>query len=277
MDLVQTHISYVFLAGEFVYKLKKPVDFGFLDYTTLEKRRTACEDELRLNRRLSPDVYIDVLPVTQTDGQTWLGGSGGEIDWAVRMRRLPAEKMLEALIEDNAVPASAGTRLGEIIGRFHQTAERSERITEIGGRTAVASNWVENFDQTRPFRGQTISTEDDDRIHWFVRDFLEREAELLEQRDRDGRYRDLHGDLRAAQIWVLDQAPPEPETLSAEQRTLLESMGGVRILDCIEFNERLRFCDCASDLAFLMADLDYRRRADLFRGPRRPIPRSDRR
>lgn len=265
VDFVQTHISYVFLAGEWVYKLKKPVDFGFLNYTTPELRRTSCEDEVRLNRRLSPDIYAGVLPITEEAGRVRIGGAGTPVDWAVQMRRLPAERMLETLIADRAVPTDAGRRLGEIIGLFHLNAGRSARITAIGGRTAIAGNWHENFEQARPFRGRTLRPEDDDRIQAYVNAFLAREAPLLAERDDAGFIRDLHGDLRSAQIWILEQPPALPPNLSAAERRLLQESGSVRILDCIEFSERLRFCDTASDVAFLAADLVYRRRSDLAR------------
>jgi aminoglycoside phosphotransferase family enzyme/predicted kinase len=265
VDFVQTHISYVFLAGDYVYKLKKPVDFGFLNYTTPELRRQACEDEVRLNRRLSPDIYLEVCPIAEDAGRWRICGDGIPVDWAVKMRRLPADRMLETLIAGRAVPAGAATRLGEIIAQFHLSADRSERITEIGGRTAVAGNWRENFEQSRQFRGITLRPDDDDRIQSFVDDFLERESELLADRDAGGFIRDLHGDLRAAQIWVLEQSAIVDDGLNAQERRLVAEMGNVRILDCIEFNERLRFCDTASDIAFLAADLAYRRRDDLVR------------
>jgi uncharacterized protein len=263
VDLIQTHISYVLLAGDFVYKLKKTVDLGFLDYTSLEQRRIACEDELRLNRRLSPDIYLEVLPVTKNPDGARFGGDDEPIDWAVQMRRLPSDRGLEELVAAKAVPPGAATRLGEIIGRFHLSAERSARIAQIGGRNAVSGNWIENFEQVRRFRGQTISAEDDDRIQAFVANFLAHERELLKERDDGGYIRDLHGDLRCAQIWVLESPPPAPESLSRQERELLLSMDGIRILDCIEFNERLRFCDVASDIGFLAVDLAYRRRSDL--------------
>jgi aminoglycoside phosphotransferase family enzyme/predicted kinase len=265
VDFVQTHISYVFLAGRWVYKLKKPVDFGFLNYTTPELRRLSCEDEVRLNRRLSPDVYAGVLPVTNESGRVRMGGSSTPLDWAVQMRRLPAERMLETMIAGGDVPEDAGRRLGEVVARFHLGAERSGRITETGGRGAAAGNWRENFVQTRPFRGRTIAPEDDDRINAYVDSFLAGEAPLLAERDAGGFIRDLHGDLRSAQIWILEQAPERPQKLSDAERRLLDELGPVRILDCIEFNERLRFCDTASDIAFLAADLAYRRRPDLAR------------
>jgi uncharacterized protein len=266
VSFVQTHISYVFLTEGFVYKLKKPVNFGFLDFSTIELRREACAAEVRLNRRLSPDIYVDVCPITRSQRGWRVGGDGVIDDWAVKMRRLPADRMLESLVAAREVPRGSAALLGEIIARFHLGADRGARITSIGGREAVAGNWRENFDESRQFRGETISSSDDDRIQDYVGGFLDREAELLADRDREGFIRDLHGDLRCAQIWVL-QAPPrfDGDELTATERRMVAEMGPLRILDCIEFNERLRFCDTASDLAFLAADLTYRRRADLAR------------
>lgn len=271
VEFVQTHISYVFLAAASVYKIKKPVNFGFLDFSSPELRRASCQEEVRLNRRLSPDVYLGVVPITRSDGRLQVGGSGAAVEWAVNMRRLPEDRMLERLIAADNVPGGAGSRLGEIIGRFHMQAERGDRITAVGGRAAAEGNWRENFEQVRPFRGRTIDGADDDRIQAYVAGFLERESALLAARDAEGYIRDLHGDLRSAQIWILERAPElllslaAPASLSAAERELLEGLDGVRILDCIEFNERLRFCDTASDVGFLAMDLDFRRAPDLAR------------
>jgi len=258
VEFIQTHISYVFLAGSSVYKLKKPVDFGFLDFSTIERRHAACLDELRLNRRLSPDVYLEVLPVTRSGNRMSIDGSGEIVDWAVHMRRLPGDRMLERLVADHAVPAGAGSQLAEIIGRFHLQADGGDRITAVGGRAAIEGNWRESFDQVQPFRGRTIEADDDDQIQAYVGRFLNQEQPLLAARDAGGFIRDLHGDLRSAQIWLLEAPPPQPASLAQEERRFVEGLGGVRILDCIEFNERLRFCDTASDIAFLAMDLAFR-------------------
>lgn len=265
VEFVQTHISYVFLAGPSVYKVKKPVNFGFLDFSTPELRRASCEEEVRLNRRLSPDIYLGVVPVTRSGARLKIGGRGEVVDWAVQMFRLPADRMLEQLIATGDVQQGTGGRLGEIIGRFHLHAERGDRITETGGRVAVEGNWRENFEQVRPFPGRTIDAGEDDQIQRYVEHFLEREADLLAERDAGGFIRDLHGDLRSAQIWVLEDAPRPTTALTQDERRMLEDMGGVRILDCIEFNERLRFCDTVSDIGFLAMDLEFRRAGDLAR------------
>ena len=263
VELRQTHISYVLLAGQTVYKIKKPVDFGFLDFSTLDQRRAACEAELRLNRRLSPDVYLDVVPVANDQGRIALSGPGEIVDWAVRMVRLPEDRALETLIRAGSVPTQAGRRLGEIIGRFHLNAERSERISAIGGQQAVRDNWIENLEQTQPFLGRTLAAEDARRIQSFVAAFLEREASLFTERVAQGFIRDLHGDLRAGQIWMLEEPLPPLKALSATEQVVVAGMGGVRILDCIEFSERFRFSDTASDVAFLAMDLVSRRRAGM--------------
>ena len=263
VEFVQTHISYVFLAGASVYKVKKPVNFGFLDFSTLELRRHWCLEEVRLNRRLSPDVYLGVVPVTEQGGLAALAGAGRVIDWAVHMRRLPQERMLERLIATDAVPDATALELGEAVGRFHLAAGRGERITALGGRVTAVENWRENFAQAHPFRGNTLAMEDDDAIQTYVAGFLQREESLLAARDAEGYIRDLHGDLRSAQIWALEQPPEPPEHLTSAERALLGDLGGIRILDCIEFNERLRFCDTASDAAFLAMDFAFRYRQDL--------------
>ena len=263
VEFVQTHISYVFLVGASVYKLKKPVNFGFLDFSSPELRQRACLEEVRLNRRLSPDVYLGVIPVTEQGGLVTLACAGRVIDWAVHMRRLPQERMLERLIATDAVPGATAQELGEVVGRFHLAADRGERITAIGGHRAVVENWQENFAQMRPYRGKTIEPADDDMIQAYVAGFLGREGTLLEERGAEGYIRDLHGDLRSAQIWALERPPEPPEHPTPAERDLLRDLGGIRILDCIEFNERLRFCDTASDAAFLAMDFAFRGRQDL--------------
>ena len=245
--LVQTHISYVFLAGAYVYKLKKPVKFAFLDFSTIQSRRRYCEEEVRLNRRLSPDIYLGVVPLTEYDGRVRMDGAGPPIDWAVKMRRLPDDRNLEQLIASRKVPDGAGRRLGEAVGRFHLSAERNASIAAIGGQAGVAANWRDNFAEARPYYGRTLDADLDAHIRANVAAFLDREQRLLADRDASGFIRDLHGDLRSAQIWILE-SPDD---------------GGVHILDCIEFNQRLRFCDTASDIAFLAMDLSFRGRRDL--------------
>jgi uncharacterized protein len=245
VDLIQTHISWVFLAGPFVYKVKKPVDFGFVDYTTLDRRRFYCHEEVRLNSRLAPDVYLGVVPIARREGAVRVEGSEGEVvEYAVKMRRLSQDRMLDQLLLAGAVSAADVRRLAERIARFHELAGTNENVSRFGSQEAIHGNWQENFEQVRPYLGETITHDEYERCRRFVRDQLERRRPLFARRLQEGQIRDCHGDLRAESVWM---APD----------------GAFQIYDCIEFNERLRYGDVASEVAFLASDLDRRGRPDL--------------
>jgi aminoglycoside phosphotransferase family enzyme/predicted kinase len=243
VDLVQTHISYVFLAGQYVYKVKKPVDMGFLDYSTLEKRRLCCEEELRLNRRLCPDAYLEVVSIRLHDGQASLGGTEGDVvDYAVKMKRLPEDRMMERLLRENLVTSDMLQRLTEKLVTFHQNAATGGEIDSFGSIETIRDNWRENLEQTRPYIGRTISDPQWQKTSAYVARFLGENQWLFEQRIGEGRIRDCHGDLRTNAVCFEN---------------------GICVFDCIEFNERFRYGDVASELAFLAMDVDFRGRRDL--------------
>jgi aminoglycoside phosphotransferase family enzyme/predicted kinase len=252
ITLVQTHISYVFLVGDEVFKLKKPVDLGFVDFTTLEKRRFDCEEEVRLNQRGCPEgVYYGVVPVVWDDAAFRVLGEGeaprGEtVDYAVHMRRLPQDRMMDVLLEQDAVDFDMVGQVAGRLAQLHREAATGREITEVGGVETHRANWHDNLAQTRPFIGRTLSQKRFDRIEAFVAAFFAREALLLRRREHDGWVRECHGDLRSDAV-CFDEALP----------------GGICIYDCIEFNEAFRYSDTGLDAAFLAMDLDYRGRADL--------------
>ena len=238
VELRQTHISYVFLADDLVYKLKKPLDLGFLDFSTLEKRHHFCQEEVRLNRRLCDETYIDVVPVVATSDGVRVEAEGEPIEYAVKMRRLPDEGMMTSLLENNAVTSRQVQQLAETIAEFHASSERSDNIDELGGFETAKVNWDENFDQTEAVIGRTISQDQFDDIRRFIdREVKESEA-LFRLREQEGRIRDCHGDMRSDAVCFVGD--------------------GVCIYDCIEFNERFRYSDVASDVAFLAMDLEFR-------------------
>jgi len=236
LRLVQTHISYVILAGGFVYKFKKPVNFGFLDFSDLEKRHFCCQQELLLNRRLCPDIYLGLVEVTaEPDGSWQLNGKGEVVEYGVKMVRMPEERMMAQLIRSGELGASHIDALVEVLADFYQRADGSDEIKRFGTAAAVGVNVLENFDQTRGFIGQGALGQDQfDQISTYARGVLARE-ELFQQRIDGGFVRDCHGDLYSANICLDDK---------------------VHIYDCIEFNQRFRYCDVASDVAFLAMDLD---------------------
>jgi aminoglycoside phosphotransferase family enzyme len=242
VELLQTQISYVFLTGDHVYKIKKPVDFGFLDYSTLDKRHYFCQKEIELNRRLCPDAYLGVVPITSDVGRFEVDGKGKIVEYAVHMRRLPEESMMNVLLTKNEVTPEMINKVAKIIAGFHEKAATGDEINEIGGINAVIKNTTENFEQTERFVGTVIPDTSFRRIRSFNDGFIAKNKSFFNKRLNEGRIRDCHGDLHAAHVCFCDH---------------------ICIYDCIEFLDRFRYCDVASEVAFLAMDLDRYQRPDL--------------
>ena len=247
---IETHVSVLFFAGERVYKVKKPVDLGFLDFTTLERRRYFCEEEVRLNARLAPGVCLGVVPITAgPDGRLRVGGAPDDaVEWAVEMRRLPAHRMLAALLEHGAVDNAEMNGLAELLAGFHADAATGEGVDEHGSPAAIRADIEQNFEQLAPFTAQPgersesgVSVLTPAQLA-FLREradaFLRERAPLLEERVRRGRIREGHGDLHADNICYLERGPI--------------------VYDRIEFSKHLRCTDVACDLAFLAMDVEHR-------------------
>jgi len=244
LELIETHISWVFRGPTEVWKVKKPVSFGFLDFRTLEDRKAACEAEVRLNRRLAPEVYLGVVPITLEGGRHRIGGGGPPVDWAVRMSRLPDQHRADQRLDRGELDAEQVEALAERIATFHQAASADPAIARFGTVEAILVNVQENFEQTRASLEEHLSPAEARTIETAQLHFLQEHRALFDARHRAGRIRDGHGDLRLEQIYI-DEA------------------GRPTILDCIEFNERFRFADVCADIAFLSMDLAARRRVDL--------------
>ncbi len=242
VELVQTQISAVFLAGDYVYKVKKPVDFGFLDFTTLDKRRFYCQQEVTLNRRLCPDAYLGVVAITQDGDTISVEGNGIEVEYAVKMHHLPHQRMMDRLLQSNQVTPEMVERVADRLVEFHRQAEMSEQLASIGGLDTVTQNTEENFVQTEDYVNLTIAPEQYEKLKNYNYSFLKGNAELFAKRVSEGRIKDCHGDLHAAHICFSN---------------------GICIFDCIEFNDRFRYIDVASEVAFLAMDLDLHGRPDL--------------
>ncbi len=242
VELVQTHASWVFLAGDYVYKVKKPVDFGFLDFSSRAKRRFCCEEELRLNRRLGGDYYLRVVEVVKRDGAYSFGGDGLVVDYAVVMRRLPEQFLMRTLLAEGKLDAGQLEAVAALLHSFYEAAEVF-KDGRFGSREKVGFDVEENFSQTETFINDTIPARDFDRISASSRDFLERKRKLFARRVKGGFIREGHGDLHMEHICLVPDGPPV-------------------IYDCIEFNQRFRRLDVVNDIAFLAMDLEVNNRFD---------------
>jgi uncharacterized protein len=244
-QLIETHISWVFLRPNEVFKLKKPVDFGFLDFTTLEGRKQACLAEVALNARLAPGIYRGVSEVRRdSSGAHTIGGQGELVDYAVHMRRLSESARADLLLERGELGQAHIDELARCLARFHEHAARGDRIDEFGRLAVIRQNVEENFAQGSAWLRQLAPETAEREVEQRQLAFLDTRAELFERRIRAGKIRDGHGDLRLEHVYL--DAGDEP-----------------KIIDCIEFNERFRFADVCADIAFLSMDLAWHGRADL--------------
>jgi aminoglycoside phosphotransferase family enzyme/predicted kinase len=236
VEVRETHISLVFLTDDLVYKIKKPVELGFLDFRTLSDRRRFCLREVELNRRLSKGVYMDVVDIREdASGRLTLGGEGETVEHAVRMARLPDEANLASLLDRKPLDDTRLAALGDVLAEFYASAQRGENIDAFGQPELIRVNTEENFEQIGPYVPGRLDSAKWDFIREVSRSFLADHEDILRHRVREGRIRDGHGDLRADHIYFHN---------------------GVQVIDCIEFNERFRYGDAALDLAFLVMDLD---------------------
>lgn len=237
VELVQTHISYLLLAGEFVYKFKKPVNLGFLDFSSASLRAHFCAEELRLNRRLCPEIYLGILGVERcADGYRIGEVRADAVDYGVKMRRLPDDRMMTEVMATGALTEHHLDAVVEKLVPFYRAAERSTPADWYGTVAAISKDVTDNFDMTAPFVGSSILGRSRfSRIMECSNAFLDRQ-EIFEDRRMAGWVREGHGDLHAANICLTDP---------------------VAIFDCIEFSRNLRFTDIAADVGFLAMDLDY--------------------
>lgn len=243
VELIQTHASWVALTPRFVYKIKKPVDLGFLDFSTLQKRRHYCEREVYLNSRLSPGCYLGVVPIARTPAGLRFGSAGKVVEYAVKMRRLGKGSFLLYRIEHGSAALRDLDRVAKSLARFYRAQKQTPSLAAWGEVSKLRISTNENFRQTVPLQGVTVSTCAWSAVRHFTNLFYRRHASLFSSRIRDGRIIDGHGDLRLEHIH-----------LDARK---------VTIFDCIEFNDRFRHIDVVNDLAFLTMDLAFHGRSDL--------------
>lgn len=245
IELIQTHISFVFLTEKFVYKVKKAVNFGFLDFGSLEKRKKFCEKELEINRKLCKDMYLEVVPITKAD-LIEIEGKGKTIEYAVKMKHIPQKYLMNKLLEENKIDKKIINRIAEIIAKFHSKIEYKSNSGNLGYRPKidpiVEINWKENFEQTQPFIGKTISQKNFKLIQKIINDFIKNKKTIFRNRMINGRVKYCHGDIHSGNIFVADQ---------------------IYIFDAIEFNDRIRYSDVAADIGFLAMDLEFKNKSKL--------------
>lgn len=242
--LIQTHISWIFLAGKFAYKIKKPVNFGFLDFSTLDRRLFYCQEELRLNRRLCPEIYLDVVKVREAPGGAAFHGEGSTLDYAVKMIRLPEERMADRLLAEGKLSGADVQSIAATVAAFHRQALSGGEIDRCGSLEIIRSNWEENFQQATEFTGITLTSQNLATIREWTEQFMAANTGLFSRRVAGGFIRECDGDLHLENICLTNR---------------------VCIFDCIEFNSRFRYSDTVADVAFLTMDLEFHGRRDLAR------------
>ena len=242
VEMLQTHISYIFITDDYVYKVKKPVNFGFLDFSTLDKRLFYCQKEIELNKRLSPDVYLDVVPITDEGKELAFSGKGEVVDYAVKMRKIPMNKLMVNLLEEGKLTTDMIEKVSKKIADFHEQAATSPEIEKFGTITVIKTNTDENFEQTKNYIGKAITKTQFESIKNYTSEFYKRKKQVIKNRIDEHKIKDCHGDLHMQHVCLT-----EP----------------IIIFDCIEFNDRFRYSDTAADIAFLAMDLDFHGRADL--------------
>ena len=239
VKLVQTHISLVFVADRFVYKVKKPVNFGFLDFSTLDKRKFYCHKEIELNSRLSKDIYLDLLAVTRHGDNFKIESapSGEVVDYAVKMRRIPEEGLMKNLFSNRTLTRQHLRRLARVLADFHSQADTGPEIEVFGRPERFKINTDENFEQVEPYIGMSIDKETFSAIKDWTLQFYEKNENMFFERIKQGKVKDGHGDLHMEHICFEDDR--------------------ISIFDCIEFNDRFRYADQLADISFLLMDLDF--------------------
>ncbi|MDB9317272.1 MULTISPECIES: AAA family ATPase [Cyanophyceae] len=243
IQLIQTHISYVLLTGDYAYKLKKAVNFGFLDFSTLEKRKHFCQEELRLNQRGAAELYLEVLPVTMVDEQHHLAGTGKAVEYALKMRQFPQELLFSTLFEQGKLNETHLEDLGKVVAQYHAKSATDDYIRSFGEVPQVRAAIDENYQQTEKYIGGPQTPKQFQETKKYTDNFFVERPELFTRRVENNYIRECHGDLHLRNI-----------ALWNDQITLF---------DCIEFNEPFRFVDVMYDVAFTVMDLEARHSPNL--------------
>jgi aminoglycoside phosphotransferase family enzyme len=249
IKLIQTHISYLLLTGDFAYKIKKPINFGFLDFSTLERRRHFCQEELRLNQQLSSQLYLAVLPITvsKDSAQYQLvletDSLGEVVEYAVQMRQFPQDNLFSHLFERGELTDTDMQALGKRVASFHSSAQTGEEIQRFGEVAAVRQVAEDNYAASIPYIGRVQTQTQFDQTRAFTEQFFANYGDWFHRRQIEGKIRECHGDLHLNNVcFYQDQ---------------------IQVFDCIEFNQAFRNTDTIYDAAFMVMDLEFQGRSDL--------------
>ena len=274
VSLIQTHTSWVFLTGKYAYKIKKPVFFGFLDYTALSSREHFCQEEFRINQLLAPDIYYEVIPIVKQGKKICLTPRAGKsevLDYAIKMNELPQETIMTNCLLAGKVNYSVVGEIARIIANFHNESISKPSLHKYGSPEIIKYNWDENFAQTEPFIGITISKKLFNEIQSNVETFFKESERFFEKRIHDQKIKQCHGDLHSRNIFIVDS--PRSSSMSAKSsdkklklsQGVVENRCGIKvyIFDCLEFNPRFAVSDVASEIAFFVMDLEFYKHKEL--------------
>lgn len=243
IQLIQTHVSYVFLTGDYAYKVKKPVNFGFLDFSTLEQRQHFCSEEWRMNQPIAPEIYLEVLSIAEVDGKFVLGGAGQAAEYALKMCQFPQEALLVTMFEQGKLTETHMEELGRIVAQFHALSKTNDYIRSFGEVAKIREAFDENYQQAEKYIGGPQTQQQQEATKNFSDTFFEQQQTLLATRRENNRIRECHGDLHLRNICFWHDK--------------------IQLFDRIEFNEKFRFVDVMYDVAFAVMDLEARGRKDL--------------
>jgi len=241
--LIETHISWLILTGDYAYKIKKPVDFGFLNFSSLDQRKYYCQQELQLNQRLAPELYLEVVALTGTPDHPGINGTGEPLEYAVKMRQFDPKQQLDILLQQDKLSNDHIDQLADTIATFHQQIEIAADDSPFGTPDAAWQPVEENFQQIRPRLQDSNELAQLERLEQWSHEGFDQLKPLFKQRKQAGFIRNCHGDMHLANITLIDDK--------------------VTIFDCIEFNENFRWIDVISEIAFTTMDLIDRQRPDL--------------
>ena len=238
IQLIQTHVSYVFLTGDYAYKVKKPVNFGFLDFSTLEARKHFCSEEFRMNQPNAPEIYLEVLPITQTGDKFVLGGASEPVEYVLKMCQFPQEALFIEMFEQGKLTEAHMEELGRVVAQFHAKAQTNDYIRSFGEVSKIREAIDENYQQTEKYIGGPQTQQQFDETKDFTDRFFEQQQELFATRRENNSIRECHGDLHLRNICLWHDK--------------------IQLFDRIEFNEPFRFVDVMYDVAFAVMDLEAR-------------------